>query len=292
MKSKAFKIISLVLTLILLSTMLVFTSPVSAATNPVWAWGQNAFGQLGYSLILHSTEPVQVGGLTDVVVVKGGPFHSLALKLDGTVWAWGDNKYAQLGNAEVASSTVPVQVSGLTGVGAIAAGRSHSLAVQSPDAPSTVGASPVDGATDEPTDTSISWVTVPYVNYDFELSTDANFDSIIADDSNTTSTSYTPSAELGLASQYFWRVRTRAGTLTSDWTTASFTTIGVPPAPPSIASPAIGATDVPVNCTISWMEVPSASYDFQLSTDANFDSLIMNESNTPGTVCTPTEVLT
>jgi len=39
MKPKVLKIMSLVLTLVILATMLVFTSPLSAAMNPVWAWG-------------------------------------------------------------------------------------------------------------------------------------------------------------------------------------------------------------------------------------------------------------
>jgi alpha-tubulin suppressor-like RCC1 family protein len=97
MKPKAFKVISLTLILVILSTMFAFASPVSAATNPVWAWGINDYGQLGYSLILYATEPVQVSGLTGVVAINGSLVNSLALKKDGTVWAWGDNTYYQQG---------------------------------------------------------------------------------------------------------------------------------------------------------------------------------------------------
>ena len=42
--------------------------------------------------------PVQVPGLTGVVAVAAGYYHSLAVKTDGTVWAWGDNDYGQLGD--------------------------------------------------------------------------------------------------------------------------------------------------------------------------------------------------
>ena len=35
--------------------------------------------------------PVQVNGLTNVVGVAAGVYHSAALKSDGTVWAWGYN---------------------------------------------------------------------------------------------------------------------------------------------------------------------------------------------------------
>src|ERR1035437_9763592 len=56
-------------------------------------------------------------GLTNVVAISAGAYHSLALKSDGTVVAWGLDTYGQI--------DVPA---GLTGVTAIAAGGDHSLA--------------------------------------------------------------------------------------------------------------------------------------------------------------------
>ena len=44
------------------------------------------------------SSPVQVPGLTGVVAVAAGYYHSLALKGDGTVWAWGYNYDGQLGD--------------------------------------------------------------------------------------------------------------------------------------------------------------------------------------------------
>lgn len=75
--------------------------------------------------------PVQVYGLTRVVSVAAGAYHSLALKSDGTVWAWGSDPYGELGNNSTTDSPVPVQVSGLTGVMGVAAGSSFSLALNS-----------------------------------------------------------------------------------------------------------------------------------------------------------------
>jgi len=72
------------------------------------AWGYNAYGQ--------SDIP---SGLTDVVDVAAGTYHSLALKSDGTVVAWGDNRLDQ--------TNVP---NGLTGVVDVAAGGYHNLAVK------------------------------------------------------------------------------------------------------------------------------------------------------------------
>jgi alpha-tubulin suppressor-like RCC1 family protein len=107
----------------------------------VWAWGDNAHGQLGtgsttgpqtcdYGLAC-STTAVQVSGLTGVTAVSAGAVHSLALKSDGTVWAWGFNREGELGNGSTTNSSTPVQVTGLTGMTAIAGGGFHNLALKS-----------------------------------------------------------------------------------------------------------------------------------------------------------------
>ena len=71
-----------------------------------------------------------VNGITDVVAIAAGDFHSLALTSDGTVWAWGGNNRGQLGNPGLVQSATPVQVAGLTDVVAIAAGSEHSIALK------------------------------------------------------------------------------------------------------------------------------------------------------------------
>jgi alpha-tubulin suppressor-like RCC1 family protein len=98
----------------------------------VWAWGDNASGQLGDgSSGGFSSVPAQVSGLSGIVAIAAGGDHSLALTADGTVWAWGDNTFGQLGNGSSGStSVVPVQVSGLSRVVAIAAGDLHSVALK------------------------------------------------------------------------------------------------------------------------------------------------------------------
>ena len=40
----------------------------------------------------------EVLGLTGVMAVSGGAYHSLALKSYGTVWAWGYNNFGQVGD--------------------------------------------------------------------------------------------------------------------------------------------------------------------------------------------------
>ena len=45
----------------------------------VWAWGRNSFGQLGDGTLADRLTPVKVSGLTGVVAISGGGYHSLAL---------------------------------------------------------------------------------------------------------------------------------------------------------------------------------------------------------------------
>ena len=96
----------------------------------VWAWGFNWYGAIGDGTNTDRWTPVQVPGLTGVVVISAGDGHSLALKSDGTVWAWGYNTYGELGDGTNTNRWTPVQANGLAGVTAIATGAYHSLAVR------------------------------------------------------------------------------------------------------------------------------------------------------------------
>ncbi len=77
----------------------------------VVAWGYNKFGQ--------TTVPA---GLSGVVAIAAGEYHTVALKQDGTVVAWGYNGYGE--------TTVPA---GLSGVVAITAGGYHTVALKLPE---------------------------------------------------------------------------------------------------------------------------------------------------------------
>ena len=89
----------------------------------VWAWGYNAFGQLGDGSTTDRTRIVLVERLNSVVDVAAGANHSLALRSDGTVWTWGLDSSGQY--------TLPMQVQGVSGVVAVATSGSHSLALRS-----------------------------------------------------------------------------------------------------------------------------------------------------------------
>jgi alpha-tubulin suppressor-like RCC1 family protein len=107
-------------------------TPAPATPGVPWAWGSNAFGQLGYATVgITGLTPAPVVSLTDAIAVAAGDAHSVALRADGTVWAWGSNAFGQLGTgaSDASPHNAPAPVSGLSHIIAIAAGGAHSLAL-------------------------------------------------------------------------------------------------------------------------------------------------------------------
>ena len=109
----------------------------------VWAWGDNANGQLGNGTTTNADQPTAVllnasTPLTGVIALVAGRDHSVAVKNDGTVWTWGRNQYGQLGDNSDAATTrlYPVQVvidaalTPLTGVRLVAASDVHTVALK------------------------------------------------------------------------------------------------------------------------------------------------------------------
>lgn len=97
----------------------------------VWAWGYNAFGQIGDGTIGESRLlPVQVIGLTNVKQVAAGYGYSLALKEDGTVWEWGINYKETFANNLTGNMLYPQKVDGITDIDQVVTGMGHSLALK------------------------------------------------------------------------------------------------------------------------------------------------------------------
>ncbi|MCL2407937.1 MAG: hypothetical protein FWC95_08410 [Defluviitaleaceae bacterium] len=63
--------------------------------NNLWAWGNNAYGQLGDGTREDRHLPVQI--MADVVSVIAGRYHTLAITHSGEIYAWGRNHHGQLG---------------------------------------------------------------------------------------------------------------------------------------------------------------------------------------------------
>lgn len=82
----------------------------------LWAWGGNHYwGQLGDGTAEWRPNPVPTRGLTNVIAVAGGRYHSVALLRDGSIWTWGGNLHGQLGNGAADSNPhpTPSRVNGL-----------------------------------------------------------------------------------------------------------------------------------------------------------------------------------
>src|SRR5205823_483153 len=102
------------------------------------ARGWNRYGQLGNGNNTGpdscggdpcSQKPLAVGGLTGVVSIAGGQYHSIAVRSNGTAQAWGRNAFGQLGNGTTTDSSKPVPITGLSSIAGVGSGSGHSLAL-------------------------------------------------------------------------------------------------------------------------------------------------------------------
>jgi alpha-tubulin suppressor-like RCC1 family protein/regulation of enolase protein 1 (concanavalin A-like superfamily) len=110
---------------------------IRKSDHTIWAWGQNASGELGNGTTITTATPVQVtmngvafAGATKVLAGSG---YTLALKgNEGTVWAWGANYSGILGDGTDHNASQPVQVLGFdpqNPAADIATGVYHSMAL-------------------------------------------------------------------------------------------------------------------------------------------------------------------
>jgi alpha-tubulin suppressor-like RCC1 family protein len=100
-----------------------------------YAWGRNAFGELGDGTNTNSAIPVRVqtpAGVT-FTQVAAGPSYTVAIGSDGNTYAWGYNSGGQLGNGTTTNSAEPVRVLTPDGVtfSQVAAGSEHAVAIGS-----------------------------------------------------------------------------------------------------------------------------------------------------------------
>ena len=95
----------------------------------VMAWGSDGNGQQGNGPgNTDQYEPEPVPGLTGIVDVDDGHYHSIALKNDGTAWAWGYGSFGQLGNDSTSAQVhSPVQFGSLSNIEHVYGGRDMTL---------------------------------------------------------------------------------------------------------------------------------------------------------------------
>lgn len=78
----------------------------------LWAWGDNACGQLGINTIISKSSPVrEISSSTNWCQVSTGNCFVAALKTDGSLWTWGNNFCGQLGDGTVNAKSSPVRES-------------------------------------------------------------------------------------------------------------------------------------------------------------------------------------
>jgi len=95
----------------------------------LWAWGDNAHGQLGNGTRTDSRVPKRVGGAKDWVAVSTYGYHVAAQRSDGSWWIWGDNNDGQCALGTPGNDLLtPMQVAGSSSADAVWAGGFQSFA--------------------------------------------------------------------------------------------------------------------------------------------------------------------
>ncbi|MBU6341840.1 MAG: T9SS type A sorting domain-containing protein [Bacteroidetes bacterium] len=95
----------------------------------LWAWGNNASGELGDGTQVSSDHPVQIGSDKDWIAISAGNHFCFAIKKDSSLWAWGDNQFGQLGDSTMQKKIVPVPIRKDKKWKQVDAGFRHTLAI-------------------------------------------------------------------------------------------------------------------------------------------------------------------
>jgi hypothetical protein len=148
---------------------------------------------------------------------------------------------------------------------------------------------PSNASTDLDTMITFVWSKVDDISlYDFQLSENENFNSIVEDANDLTDTTFTVSG-LSNMTTYYWRVRSKNQTNILPWPMAfRFTTIDkIVDEAPELLAPTDGQENVSLIAEpFSWSEVPRAdSYNIQISEDSAFpdDNLFFNREKISST---------
>jgi hypothetical protein len=99
------------------------------SANPLFAWGDNSSGQLGFNDGVTRSSPVQVGTLATWASVAAATNASSAIDTAGKLWAWGDNSSGRLGLGDTVKRSSPVQVGTLATWASVAAAFNVALAI-------------------------------------------------------------------------------------------------------------------------------------------------------------------
>lgn len=96
----------------------------------LWAWGENAFGQVGDGTTTVVDAPIRVGTDSDWAHVFAGKASTFAIKTDGSLWAWGANGSGRLGIGSAVDALVPTRVGTATDWAWVSNDGSHTVALK------------------------------------------------------------------------------------------------------------------------------------------------------------------
>jgi alpha-tubulin suppressor-like RCC1 family protein len=96
------------------------------STGGLYAWGQNAYGNLGNNTTVDNISPVKIG-TNSWSKVGAGWFQTMGIDNAGRLYGWGYNGVGQLGDNTVTTRSSPVQI-GTSSWSAVAVSVSNSFA--------------------------------------------------------------------------------------------------------------------------------------------------------------------
>ncbi len=151
--------------------------------------------------------------------------------------------------------------------------------------PAPVPSAPANGATGVALNPTITWNAASgAATYRLQVSTSSGFGTTVLDSSGLAVTSVALSG-LTNSTVYYWRVDASNVGGTGAWSSVwNFTTTVAPPAAPTLATPANGATSVSVTPSMAWNSSAGAvSYRLQISTDSSFGTTTIDSSGITST---------
>ncbi len=247
------------------SALLPADGALSVPTTATLSWTA-ASGATGFEYQLSTTS-----GFT--ALATGGTVYSTSSVVvsglrNGTVYYWRVRSLSVLSTSAYVSS-------GFTTV----SGPPSSLAAP-------VFIAPLNAAVGVSTVATLMWSTIPEaLQYDYQISTRSNYSPLLA--SGTIGLTTATVSGLQYNTVYYWRVRSRYGTILSGYRTGSFTTVAGQP--PQVVFPALHTINIPAtSATISWSVISDAAgYNYQLSTESTFTVLALNLNTTSTSASLP-----
>ena len=149
---------------------------------------------------------------------------------------------------------------------------------------------PVDNAAGQPLTVVLDWNDSEYAEfYNCQLSSNSDFSSLSYDVTTISSMITIPNSILEFNTTYYWRVKSIKGENNSVWASRSFKTVTLLP---SLVLPVNNAQNIGITPTLDWNDVEFAnSYKCQLSTNADFADLLIDETTTQSTFVIPNNTL-